>query len=101
LIVAPGGDLFCAACAEDLEEVTLLLCDGCDVEMPLEETGLSAIPAGDWFCPKCDANRKVKKELDAENSKSRGGKANGKISVAANPISEQANQKRRSTRKTC
>ena len=54
---------------EELEEIIVLFCDSCDKEVPLDETGLVAVPEGDWFCTKCTSKR------EKENAVKKGAKA--------------------------
>ena len=35
------------------ELMTLIVCDGCEAEVPFEHTGLELVPAGEWFCAHC------------------------------------------------
>lgn len=56
---------------EELIEIIVLFCDGCDKEVPLDETGLDAVPEGDWFCTKCVSKTTAKKGSKALSSKAK------------------------------
>lgn len=47
--------IVCLACTKGDREEVLLLCDGlaCDRAFHSDCIGLKAIPAGDWYCPRC------------------------------------------------
>jgi len=46
----------CTLCGGDHDEVNLVLCDCCDNGFHTKCIGLAAVPAGDWFCPRCILN---------------------------------------------
>lgn len=56
---------------EDLIEIIVLFCDKCDKEVPLDETGLDAVPEGDWFCKKCAPKQAAKKPARAPAAKAK------------------------------
>ncbi len=50
----------CCVCADDTGYANNLLvyCDGCDVAVHQGCYGIITVPDGDWFCRKCEYNRK-------------------------------------------
>lgn len=46
-----------------LENVTLIICDGCDLELDIAtlDPPLAEIPEGDWFCSSCSAKKETSK----------------------------------------
>jgi len=53
----------CGICTKttNIEDDTILICDGCDGEFHLKCTGINAVPEGDWFCNTCQAPKKKRK----------------------------------------
>eukprot|EP01105_Mastigella_eilhardi_P027615 TRINITY_DN8613_c0_g1_i1.p1 TRINITY_DN8613_c0_g1~~TRINITY_DN8613_c0_g1_i1.p1 ORF type:complete len:758 (-),score=221.56 TRINITY_DN8613_c0_g1_i1:23-2296(-) len=51
----------CMICRKDGDDNLLLLCDECDNAAHTYCVNLDAVPAGDWYCPKCKNSRKVAK----------------------------------------
>lgn len=47
----------CTICDEADNEDVLLLCDGCDAPSHLYCVGLEEIPAGSWYCTRCESQR--------------------------------------------
>lgn len=47
----------CRVCGHDDSHDSMLLCDGCDGEYHTNCLGVPAVPAGNWFCPRCVRNR--------------------------------------------
>ena len=57
--------IFAADAADEEEEaeenVTMILCDGCDNEYELAATGLKRVPRGDWYCAECKPQKATAK----------------------------------------
>ena len=51
------------AVEEAEENVTMILCDGCDNEYELAATGLKRVPRGDWYCAKCKPPKATAKRM--------------------------------------
>ncbi|XP_062594501.1 PHD and RING finger domain-containing protein 1-like isoform X2 [Saccostrea cucullata] len=56
--------IFCEACGRSDREDRLLLCDGCDLGYHCEclDPPLAEVPAGEWFCPDCEALHERERE---------------------------------------
>lgn len=83
----PEGDWFCLSCLAkteatkkgpeeavtvqiEVENVTLIICDGCDVEYDLAALNppLADIPEGDWFCVSCTEKTKESPKVSEEQA---------------------------------
>ena len=93
----PKGDWFCPCCAAagDVcavcglvgDDTRTLLCDNCDKEYHMEclTPPLTAIPEGDWYCPRCE---RIKEEIVVERAMKlwvRASRKKLKLAFAKNP----------------
>ncbi|KAL4998588.1 hypothetical protein BDV10DRAFT_185194 [Aspergillus recurvatus] len=49
----------CSICGDSENEDVLLLCDGCDVPTHIYCVGLDEVPAGPWYCSRCETQRLI------------------------------------------
>lgn len=49
----------CVICGDSDNEELLLLCDGCDAPTHTYCVGLDNLPAGSWYCDRCEVQRTV------------------------------------------
>ncbi|KAL4780157.1 hypothetical protein BJX76DRAFT_338891 [Aspergillus varians] len=49
----------CPVCGDCENEDLLLLCDGCDIPTHTYCAGLDEVPAGPWYCPRCETQRPI------------------------------------------
>ncbi|KAL2829157.1 hypothetical protein BDW59DRAFT_37188 [Aspergillus cavernicola] len=61
----------CPICGDSENEELLLLCDGCDVPTHTYCAGLDEVPAGPWYCPRCETQRPIGLSSDAVDRPSR------------------------------
>ncbi|KAL2851602.1 ribosomal L37ae protein family-domain-containing protein [Aspergillus pseudoustus] len=61
----------CAICGDSENEELLLLCDGCDVPTHTYCIGLDEVPAGPWYCSRCEAQRPIGPTSDGVDRPSR------------------------------
>ncbi|KAL4976835.1 hypothetical protein BDW66DRAFT_133842 [Aspergillus desertorum] len=55
----------CPICGDFENEDVLLLCDGCDVPTHIYCVGLDEVPAGPWYCSRCETQRPIGLSSDA------------------------------------
>ncbi|CBF78678.1 putative PHD and RING finger domain protein [Aspergillus nidulans FGSC A4] len=55
----------CPICGDSENEEVLLLCDGCDVPTHIYCVGLDEVPAGPWYCSRCETQRPIGLSSDA------------------------------------
>ncbi|RDW79178.1 putative PHD and RING finger domain protein [Aspergillus mulundensis] len=55
----------CPICGDSENEELLLLCDGCDVPTHTYCVGLDGVPAGSWYCSRCETQRPIGLSSDA------------------------------------
>ncbi|OJI99358.1 hypothetical protein ASPVEDRAFT_125616 [Aspergillus versicolor CBS 583.65] len=55
----------CTICGNADHEEQLLLCDGCDVPTHTYCIGLDEVPAGSWYCSRCETQRPIGLSSDA------------------------------------
>ncbi|KAL4807556.1 hypothetical protein BDV18DRAFT_135534 [Aspergillus unguis] len=55
----------CPICGDAENEELLLLCDGCDVPTHTYCVGLDEVPAGAWYCSRCETQRPIGVSSDA------------------------------------
>ncbi|CAE7535847.1 unnamed protein product [Symbiodinium pilosum] len=56
-----GFEDCCQVCGGSQDAESLLLCDGCDAGYHTFCVGLSAVPAGDWYCERCEEDRSTRR----------------------------------------
>ncbi|KAL3473984.1 hypothetical protein BJX99DRAFT_187658 [Aspergillus californicus] len=61
----------CPICGDAENEELLLLCDGCDVPTHTYCAGLDNVPAGPWYCSRCEIQRPIGPSSDAVDRPSR------------------------------
>ncbi|KAL4988357.1 ribosomal L37ae protein family-domain-containing protein [Aspergillus falconensis] len=49
----------CPICGDSENEDVLLLCDGCNVPTHIYCVGLDEVPAGPWYCSRCETQRPI------------------------------------------
>ncbi|KAL2864465.1 putative PHD and RING finger domain protein [Aspergillus lucknowensis] len=54
----------CPVCGDSENEELLLLCDGCDVPTHTYCVGLDEVPAGPWYCSRCETQRPIRLSSD-------------------------------------
>ncbi|KAL3467744.1 hypothetical protein BJX64DRAFT_247357 [Aspergillus heterothallicus] len=61
----------CTICGDSENEELLLLCDGCDVPTHTYCIGLDEVPAGAWYCSRCETQRPIGPTSDGVDRPSR------------------------------
>lgn len=61
----------CPICGDAENEELLLICDGCDVPTHTYCAGLDEVPAGAWYCSRCETQRPIGLSSDAVDRPSR------------------------------
>jgi len=66
--VIPERPPGCSVCHQSSDVETILLCDGCDLEMHMgcHKPPIKTVPAGKWFCPQCREDQQLGKIADAK-----------------------------------